>query len=146
MELFMGEPVVEPGHEMTQLLEGRPLEPSDGLGGDPEDLADFGPGAQRRAKPESKCARSLLLGDVECQPVEDRPWALRVRRFALVTGVRPDAIGWMDHDVVSQSVLARSLLAAWLSVDQAGRGRVCQVHSASGQSAASRGQVRAQSG
>jgi hypothetical protein len=87
---------------MTQLVEGRPLEPSDGLGGDPEDLADFGRGAHRRAKPESKGARSLPLDDVGCQPVEHRPWALRVRRFALFTGVRPDAIRWMDHDVVSR--------------------------------------------
>jgi hypothetical protein len=68
-------------------------------------------GAQRRAKPESKGARSLLLGGVGCQPVEHGPWALRVRRFALITGVRPDAIKLLDHDVVSQWVLARSLLA-----------------------------------
>jgi hypothetical protein len=100
--LFMREHVVEPGHEMTQLLEGRPLEPSDVLGGDPEDLADFGGGAQRLAKPESKGAVSLLLVDVACQPAEHCPWALRVRRFTLVTGVRPDAITWLDHDVVSQ--------------------------------------------
>src|SRR6202035_4474616 len=99
--LFIREHGVEPGHEMTQLVKGRPLEPSDGLGRDPEDLADFGGGAQR-AKPESKGARSLLLGDVGCRPVEHRPCALPVRRFALVTGVRPDAITWMDHDVVSQ--------------------------------------------
>jgi hypothetical protein len=100
--LFTREHIVEPGHEMTQLVEGRPLEPSDGLGGDPEDLADFGRGAHRRAQPESKGARSLLLGDIERQPVEDHPWALRIRRFALGAGVGPDAIRWMDHDVVSQ--------------------------------------------
>jgi len=57
--LFIRDHVVEPGHDMTQLVEGRPLEPSDGLGGDPEDLADFGGGAQRLAKPESKGALSL---------------------------------------------------------------------------------------
>jgi hypothetical protein len=100
--LFRREHVVEPGHEMPQPLEGRALEPSDGLGGDPEDLADFGEGAQRLAKPECKGALSLLLVGVGCQPVELRSWALAVRRFELVTGVRPDALRWLDHDVVSQ--------------------------------------------
>jgi len=138
--LFIREHVVEPGQEMTQLLETRPLEPSEGRGGAPEYLAGFDRGAHRTAEPESKGARSRLLGDVGRQPVEHRSWAFRL---ALVAGARPDAMTWMDHDVVSQLVLAGSLLAVWLSVDQAGRGRVCQVHSANGQPAASRGQVRA---